>query len=772
MWKKKLKKKKLQFIVLALILAFAAMLLTTCLCFGVEVEQYTDARFARDKNCDLLLYTTKGTSEILTEAAKEREDIEDIHNYNGYHLETLDITHNGNLLMDYIKPYYALELDNYKNMSYQISIVSGDDTATGPKKGEVWIQKIVADSHNIHIGDVITLNSNNGQNEFTVTTLVNDNTKPSSITTGAFLYINKEDSVLFQSQKAIELISIISESDSTTLTDWAESLYTKDCYGLLKLPLSEMKLKATMMTSLISKLGSLCALFMFLITIVIVLFFIRNTILNEYGAIGTYKSVGFTTREIMGFYMKAYSAVGIGAIVVGSLIGLPVSIYIGNIVMEYIGKYELSSASIPRVIFVILFTSLLLLASIYLALRRIRRITPVDAFHMGTTSTKAKLKKSIIKNAHSSLSMAINDIFKYKNRSMLIVIIVAISFYIGIMLLNMCYVFNNMESNSTAWVGYPKAEFYLSKTNSAIDDALIDYVESSPYVESYIKGTGIHSLDLQVECEDPDINIKYANIMAYNTFDYDLTGIQYAKGRPPKNPLEVAIDATTLKDSNYEVGDRIELSVEGESKSYLICGIFNSMMSPSLSFVTDSFTDYPQETYYTSIGVNLKHSDDKKAFEDDFKKSMPDYNCNTMKDIVDNIKQSVMSIMVPVTMIIIVIFFSFTLLNITNLIIMNNNEQQQNFGIMKAFGFTNSYIIRRNVIRIVLLSILGTCLALLLNFLFNAKIFEEILTVDAYETQPLLTGLYLTGGILIIIIITLLLSLSIRRISPKKLMEQ
>ena len=123
------------------------------------------------------------------------------------------------------------------------------------------------------------------------------------------------------------------------------------------------------------------------------------------------------------------------------------------------------------------------------------------------------------------------------------------------------------------------------------------------------------------------------------------------------------------------------------------------MMSPALSFVTDSFTDYPQETYYTSIGVNLRHSNDKKAFEEDFKKSMPDYNCNTMKDIVDNIKQSVMSIMVPVTMIIIVIFFSFTLLNITNLIIMNTKQNNSNYissynvGISESKRFHNSEIL-------------------------------------------------------------------------------
>ncbi|HAB60849.1 MAG TPA: hypothetical protein DCE48_09125, partial [Lachnospiraceae bacterium] len=256
------------------------------------------------------------------------------------------------------------------------------------------------------------------------------------------------------------------------------------------------------------------------------------------------------------------------------------------------------------------------------------------------------------------------------------------------------------------------------------------------------------------------------------TYDYELTGIKYAKGRAPQNKNEVALDSTTLKDSNYTIGDNISLTIDNSTDTYLITGIFHSMMTPCLAFVTDALVEFPEESYHTSIGINLKNPAESKVFEDDFKNTFPDYRYGTMKDIVDNIKQSIMSIMTPVTMIIIGIFCSFTLLNIINLIIMNNNEQQKNFGIMKAFGFTNSYIIRRNVFRILILSIVGVLFALLLNQLFNARIFQSILTVDAYQTKLVPTGTYMGIGLIVITIITILLSLMIRHISPKKLMEE
>lgn len=770
MWIKKLKKKKTQFIVLGLILAFAAMLLSACLSFSIEVEQYTNERFSREYNSDLFLYATGGTSDYIRPLLKEHDATATLTTYNGYFIDTLPMYHKDNLVSDYITPLFAIELEDYETMPFQMDVVSSDITSSGPATGEVWIQKIIADNHNIKVGDTFTIKGTS--NQFTVSAIVNDNTKPVSMSTGAFIYFNKADSKTFETQQPLELISITSDQDIDALSKWIEKQYTGDYYAVLKSALSDLKIKATMMTSLISKLGTLSSLFMFLITIIIVLFFIRNTILNEYGAIGTYKSVGFSTTEIMGFYMKAYSVVGIFSIIIGALLGLPVSIFIGNIVMEYIGAYHLSAASIPRVILVIVFTSLLLIASIYFALRRIGKISPVDAFHVGTTSSKTKFKKSRIKNAHSSFSMAINDMFKYRNRSLLIIIVVTFSFYIGIMLINMCNAFDHMEDNASSWVAQPRSNCFLSKDNSAVPDDLIHYVENSPYVDSYITGSGATYADLQISCKDTNINIKYANIIVLNTYDYDLTGIKYAKGRPPQNKNEVALDSSTLRNSNYTIGDTISLTINDITDNYLITGIYHTMMSPSLAFVSDSLTVFPEESYNTSVGVNLKDPSDAKAFEEDFINTFPDYRYSTMKDIVDNIKQSIMSIMTPVTMIIIGIFCSFTLLNIINLVILNNNEQQQNFGIMKAFGFTNGYIIRRNVFRILILSIIGIVFALLLNQLFTARIFLTVLTVDAYQTKFVPTSLFIGIGLVVITATTILLSLEIRRISPKKLMEE
>jgi len=770
MWIKKLKKKKLQFIVLGFILAFATMILSTCISFSKEVERYTDSQYDDSSNADLLLYATPGTSKLIQEKSKERDDITSITTYQCYYIASLDIYHHNALVQSYINPLYAIVLSNYQDIPFKLTPVEGDLESSCPAPGQVWVQNIVADNHDISVNDTFDIKDGSTTKPLTVSTLINDTRKPVSMTTGAAIFINQADAKWFDSQQALELICITSNTDTQTLLEWLGNTYTSDYHADSYDTLSAMKSKATMITSLISSLGTLSSGFMLIITIIIILFFIKNTILNEYSAIGTYKSVGFTNSEIMGFYQKCYALVGIISITIGSLLGLPLSIFIGRIVMEYIGDYSLSKASIYSSIFVIMITSLILIFSIWLALMKIRKITPVDAFRVGTSSSKAKLKKSLIKNAHSSFSMAINDIFKYKSRSAIIVLIVGASFFIAIMLVNICISFDRMESNAPAWISGPACDCFITKEDHALTPELIEYVENSPYVESYI--TGELFSKVSVLCKDENINIKYANITEFNSFDYDLTGITYSHGRPPENKDEVAIDARTLKNTDYDIGDYIALSINGQDDNFMISGIYDTMMPPSLSFVSAAFSDVPKELYYTKVGINLKNPDDLDAFRTDTNQHFSDYKFETMLDFVDDIKISIMSIMIPVTIIIIVIFFAFTLLNIINMIVMNNNEQQRNFGIMKAYGFSNGYIIRRNVFRLSLLSALGLGIAAILNVAFTHSIYYAVMGVNAYKTESFETSILLLSGLGVIILITILLSLPIKKISPKKLMEE
>ncbi|MDO5520574.1 MAG: ABC transporter permease [bacterium] len=763
---KKLKKKKLQFAVIGIILCLAATILTTCLSFSEEVDRYIEKQYQPGENAALMVYVTKGTTDYLKKALDDNKEISNYTTYQCFQVLKTPLKHKDTLVRDYINPLYAIVIDDKDTLPFHLTSVKGDTASKAPNKGQVWVQNIVAENHDIHTSDNFLINDTS----LTVSTLVNDTRKPVSMTTGASIFISKEDTTYFSSDQELELLCIHSDAKSEELQSWLDARYSDTFYSVGFDALSDMKLKASLMTILISKLGSASAMFMFAVTLVIILFFIRSTILAEYNAIGIYKSVGFSTSKIMGFYVKAYALVGIVSITIGAFLGLPLSTVIGDIVMKYIGEYHLTRESFLIVIRVIVITCLTLIGCVFLALLRIRKISPVDAIAAGKKSTKAKLKKSLIKHAHSSFSMAINDSFKYKGRSSIIIVVVTLSFYIAILLLNMCLSFDRMETNAPGWVSMPDSDCFVGSDTQAISDDLVSRISTHPDVESYITGSLLSNV--RVTPKDDSINLKYANVLNFNTYDFEKTGISYLNGRPPENKQEVAINTATLKDTGYGLGDTITLGLNGTEADFMITGIYDTMMTPSISLTSDALSALPKDAYQNVVGVHLKDSDQLDDFRKQMETEFPEFKVSTMLDVVDNVKVSVMQIMVPVTLIIIVMFFSFTLLNIINLILTNNNEQKTNFGILKAFGFTTGYIIRRNVIRIMLLSSIGLGISLVLDLVFNKHLFHAILGVNAYITNLPETCLLLVISFLVILALSILLSLSIRKITPKELMEQ
>ncbi len=768
MWKKKLLKKKLQFFVIAIILAFATMILSTCISFSNEVQNYIDKEYDDPGNANLYIEATSGTSDVIREAAKNRQDIDTIETLPGYTLKSIPLYHGNDLVYDLSDNIVIMEMPDYMDSSLALTIIQGNTAERGPAKGEIWIQSLFSDIYDIPVGDTFTL----GDTTLTVSAVVNDIRKPVSMTNGYTIFINEADANLFSSLEQLDYILLSSKTDENTLLTWLDTIYTTEHRALFNDTLSGLKLKASLMTILVSGMGILAAGLMLILTIVIISFFIRNTILNEYKAIGTYKSVGFSSKQIKGFYLKAYAAVGTISISIGALLGLPLSYYIGKIALEYVGNYGLSSISAYTTIAIILITVTILLGSVYLALRRINKITPVEALRMGMTNSKAKLKRSLMKRAHSSFAMCINDIWKHKGSSAIIITIITLTFYIAILLTNMGYSFNRMDEHASKWVSLPDCELYVQTTNTYVTDEFLQFIEENPYVKDHLEGQITSNVILRNE--DAKLNLNYAIVTNFNNFDSSLTNVTYAKGRPPQNSDEIAIDDVTLQDSGYDLGDYIEVEIEGTKKNVMICGIYDSMLAPSVTFHSNAFEalDIPPEQYLNNVVVILKDPNDMEAFKKSVLDQYPDYTFITMSGMIEDIKDSIISIMVPITVLLIAVFFTFTLLNIANLIITNNNGLKHDFGIMKAFGFSTGYIIRRNTFRIVLLSGLGLLCALLLDHYLSGTLFYNILGVPAYVFYPTETVFLLVGGLVFIILLTVALSLPIRRITPKNLMEE
>ncbi|MGL5149781.1 MAG: FtsX-like permease family protein [Clostridium sp.] len=758
MWVKKLKKKKLQFIVIGIVLIFATAILSACLGLSLDVKKFTDEIYSKDKNSKFYLFTKENVYEELS------KEFNDLDKQQGFIANDNRFTFNGEKIEVPSEYTFYVALEDYKNVSWSLNKVK-EDIKSGPSSGEVWLEQIIADNFNIKIGDVIYRNNKS----YIVSQLVKDSLKPNTMAGNQIIYFSMDDKNDFQGCNELEIISLNTNLNEKELNTYLEeTIGSKDIYKISTL--DYFKETSGLITMMVSSIGVVAALFMLIVTIVIIRFFIRSVVIQEYESIGIYKSLGFTTKEIRGFYEKCYCVVGGVSTLIGGIIGIPISIYIGNLGVEYLGEYKTTYLTGVTAIIAIIFTFLILYINVRLAFKRIDKITPVDALVVGITSTKAKLKKSIIKDAYTPLAMSINDIFKYRSKSILIVIVVFISFYVSIVFLNMCNSFDTLDDMASSWVGVPTSHCMIAKPNEVIDNDVIDFVSKSEFIEYYNVGTTTMKGESVVSTDDKVI-LTYAWKMSFETYNDSKYNINYAKGRPPENPKEIGIAEPILKDTKYKVGDYIKLKIFGEEDTFLITGTFNTIGSEGAVHMLNSYFE-DESIYKTTIAVKLKNKSDFEKFKKEVEDKYPEYQILEINEIMGNVKDSIQAIMVPVTIIMIIIFFMFTLLNIINLIIMINKEQERNFGIMKAFGFTTGYIMKRNIYRISILSVIGVSLSIILNALVTRKIFWVAIGCDGYNMSNEYTSFLVLIGLVIIILVTIILSYRVKHVSPKKLMEE
>ena len=208
--------------------------------------------------------------------------------------------------------------------------------------------------------------------------------------------------------------------------------------------------------------------------------------MKEYKSIGIYKSMGFSSKEIQGIYLKSYGLVVIISSLLGCLISIPISTYICRIIFKYLGKYSFDFNSFLILIGIFLLFNFIILGGIKLTLMRINKIKPVEAINIGLKSSKEKFKKSIIKDNSSSIAMAINDIFKYKKQNLVMLIIFILVFYISISFTNIYNSVDKIDDNFSNWFGTPRSDMVIT---AAMDEkntvkGIKEYLETSDLIES------------------------------------------------------------------------------------------------------------------------------------------------------------------------------------------------------------------------------------------------------------------------------------------------
>lgn len=775
MWKRKIKQKKIQFILIAIILMVSSSIFAISISLTSTVEEYTNEYYKGDNIKDIVVQTyNKDIISRIEDFIEKKEPKEnDIRYSDALMVDRQVFLESKNLDLSMAS---LVTFENKKSHPWDVVITEGEKRDR-PSKGTIWVPNIIADYKDIKIGDKLRIKDGKEYKHLSVSALVNESLIPNSMVGSTNLYINKEDYNTFNNLVKSHFIGYNSSKEAEDATKEL-STYIGDSFEGLMLDKWITNFVANSTSMITGAIGMSIALLIFIVSIIIIRFVLWSNILKEYKSIGVYKSIGYTSKQIRSIYLKSYGIVGIISITIGSFLSIGFINYMVNLSVKYIGIYEENNNNFTFIFLTIAIMSLVLITNIYLLLRRINKINPVEAFRVGVTSSKEKFKKSLIKDASLPLSMAINDIFKHKKQNLIIVTILSMVMYISAFIVSGNYSMENIAYNSWNVFGTIQGDIALDfPTGDESYDKALEELKN----DSRILGVRECSFDVGqiVYLDITKYNIKNAQVITTLIDNYESNedfNVSIKEGRNPKSKNEIALTEQILKDANLEIGDYIRVKVLGDEKSLLITGSYTSMMSNNYS-MRMTLDIVPKDMRNSLLNLNLnatlKDKNDYDSVKKDYKEKYEVASVDISPSLIVQTAKSVVETITPVTRIILTGILIFSILNIINLIMMNNTDNRRKNAIMKSLGFSNKYIISRTSYRIIILTVISSLFGFTLNLIISKNIFKIAMSgIDGLMIPYNLVSATILLIAIITILTTIISMLSIRKISIVELMEE
>lgn len=765
MWIRKITMRKTQFAIIMLLTMMASAILTACISFTVETLQYVEQYYnaenspilfcvsAREDALELLLEDEKA-SEVISKVVEGKAKYID----ENFYINDIKISNEGNFV------YGINDLDD---IGYSITFTEGEEKSA-PADDEIWISHIFAKAYDIHAGDLLRVGE--GQ-EYQVSAIVYSALCSSGFMDNYTFYMNEKT---LENLEGVDgyVANIFTNKEELSLRALEDVLpeeFVQSCMFMLEK--STLKMCLSILTGIFGGVGVVASIIILVVSIVVFRYLVRATIAKEYQMIGIYKALGRENKEIKKIYLTAYMTSGIVGMVPGFFLARPLAHYLGETALGRNKAFVLTEYTTVIGIAVFLFMSLVLFLNVSGELKKVHSISPIQVMNLQNLSSEEKMYRSVIPNASSSAAMAVNGICKRKGMSLLVIMILVVSVYMDVMAGEVALTLANYSQDRNIWENLPDYDCVIKTMGN---EEALKYIQNSEDVADYVQTI------LEPKCsgmiiEGTDWSAEEAHPMVYENFSEErYENVPFTKGRICLEKHEIAASEQFLSEVDKEVGDYIKISSEDKEINFLIVGSYSAMMKGGSSFYMqeEDFQELGYETDYQTIMVFLKDGVEYADFEEDFEKTVAGSHIFKDFHFVEQEGDTVGEIANPICTVLFVSFAVFSILNIVNLLHTQNKENCRKYGILKAMGFTTGYICRENIISITIQYAVALVVTILLNEWLSPILFSLACGVR-YICKPMWLTAAVGGAMYVVImIITLLMLQTVRKIKPVELMEE
>ena len=308
---------------------------------------------------------------------------------------------------------------------------------------------------------------------------------------------------------------------------------------------------------------------------------IRFTILfqieSNYAEIGIMKAIGFQHSQIKPLYLMKYMGVTVIGVIIGFFASIPFAKLLASMQAGIVPLMPGNTGTYLSLIIVILIPTLVYTVTT-LVLRKLKKQSTMDAIRQGNEGETYKehtcftLAKTRLHKLHNFL--AFNDLMAHRKHFLMMVIIYAFCMILILVPLTLKDAFQ--KDTFLQILKISTGDLY-SQQNGGI--SIKDLKEKRAKVRRDLKA---YDENVRVDMEtmtSASLSDNGLNTSVYLMKRADGNTITFDHGKAPKLSNELALSTTLAKRYGKTVGDSISMEYEGKKHTYLISGIYSSMMN-------------------------------------------------------------------------------------------------------------------------------------------------------------------------------------------------
>lgn len=519
----------------------------------------------------------------------------------------------------------------------------------------------------------------------------------------------------------------------------------------------------------IESLGTIFPIIFFVVAVLVALTAVTRMVDEDWSLIGTYKSLGFTNREIRRKYLLFAFEAGLCGCVLGSVlafIGLPAFIFTIFRTMYLLPKYEFHFIPSYGFLGPVLFLGGILTA-VLIACRSVLKQSPAALMRPKAPKAGSRVLLEKIPFLWRPLSflskVTARNIFRYKRRMMMTILGIA-----GCVTL-LLFGFSVKDSVNALVPKQYDQTFHFDVMAVASDgeqDKINEYLAKRSDYENCLNGfidsvkvirnDNEESATLIVVPDNTDIT-PYITLTAEDGEQISLEDGQ----------IYITVNAAQMLD--FTTGDDVSVQLSDlQETSFTVTGVLRNYLGNYVYMTQNTFESNFKDYQSNGYLIVLKDGENNSKFAEELEDNCDVLSCQSTDEMRKNFASG-FKLMNSIVYIILVMSIALAFVVLYTLSVTNISERVKEIATIKVLGFypreVHSYIDRETFI----LSLVGTILGIPLGWLFSRSL-NRILHVSAIYLDATLNlfSYFLAAmlAILFTLLVNKIMDVSLDRINP------